>query len=198
MEQLALFPDLHAARPKSPVPFYARDVVFFGIRLSELGNEAADVHRMLKRSHGLTGIPYQASRLHVSLLRVGDREKLSAEDLEALGGAASRVRVTSFPISFEKVFSFDGNAGRDERRAVVFPVAEGAAEVIALARDIEDALDRRVHIEGQPPPSPHMTLLRDRVRVPPTSLDPPFGARVTGFELICSHRIEHRYSKLWP
>lgn len=43
-----------------------------------------------------------------------------------------------------------------------------------------------------------MTLMRDRVRIPPTTLRPPFGAHVTGFELICSVRAEHRYETLWP
>lgn len=198
MEQLAFFPDPSVtARPTEP-SHYEREVVFFGIRLEELGEEVAQVHRMLRRSHGLTGIPYQPSRLHISLLRVGNRAKVTERELGELRGAASRVRVAPFPISFETVLSFDGNGGREDKRPVVFPVADGAADIIALARDIEAELYRRVEIEGQPSTSPHMTLLRDRVRLPATALDPPFGARVTGFELICSERSKRRYVTLWP
>lgn len=199
MDQLSFFdepPPL--AVPLAQVPYHRREVVFFGIRIPELGPEAADVCRMLRRSHGLAGIPYDASRLHVSLLRVGDGDKLSDDDLDRLRRAASQVPFTPFPISFETVLSYDGHAVRDERRPVVFPVADGAAEIIALARDIEAKLYRRLPIEGEPPPSPHLTLLRDRTRVPLTALNPPFGTRVMGFELICSHRGEHRYSTLWP
>ncbi len=199
MEQLSLFnePQPPAAQPV-PLPLYQRDVVFFGIRLSELGPEVADVFRMLRRSHGLTGVPYQPSRLHVSLLRVGERDKLTDDDLEQLRRAASRVSVIPFPIIFETVLSYDGNARTDEKRPVVLPVADGAAEIIALARDIEAALHGHLPVEGGPPPSPHLTLVRDQVRIPLTALDPPFGASVTGFELIWSHRRERRYSTLWP
>ena len=149
MEQLSFFNDPPpSAAQRAQVPFYQRDVVFFGIRLSELGPEVADVQRMLKRSHSLTGVPYQPDRLHVSLLRVGERDTLTEADLEQLRGAASRVSFSSFPVVFETVLSYDGNAGADEKRPVVFPVTDGAAEIIALARDIEAALHRRLQIEG--------------------------------------------------
>ena len=194
MDQFSFFAE-PAASPQAP--FYQRDVVFFGIRLPELGAEAADVHRMLRRSHGLTGIPYQPGRLHVSLLRVGARDRLSADDIRQLQRAASAVSFRPFPISFEMIVSYDGNSRRDDKRPIVFPVADGAAEIIALARNIEAGLHHALPIEGEPPPSPHMTLLRDRIHIPPTALDPPFGARVTGFELICSHRRERRYETLW-
>ena len=198
MDQFSFFdepPPL--AVPHAQVPYHQRQVVFFGIRLPELGAEAAEVNRMLRRSHGPTGTSYDADRLHISLLRIGDRDKLSNEDLELLRRAASQVPFTPFPISFEAVLSFDGHARGDSRPPIVFPVADGAAEIISLARDIEARLHRKLPIEGEPPPSPHMTLMRDRVRVPLTALTPPFGARITGFELICSIRTEHRYETLW-
>lgn len=198
MEQLSLFVDLEApADAGGRVTYYQRDVVFFGIRLPELGRQVAEVHRRLASTHRLTGIPYQPSRLHVSLLRAGDYSRLGREAIDALRQAAARVAFSPFPISFETVVSYDGNAGRHERRPVVFPVADGAGEIIALARDIEAELHGR-RIDGQAPPSPHLTLLRDCVRIPLTALDPPFGARVTGFELILSHRQERRYATLWP
>lgn len=198
MDQLSFFDDAPSVARAVDVPFQQRDVVFFAIRLAELGPEVADVHRMLRRSHGLTGTSYGADRLHISLLRVGDRDQLTERDLAALRAAASRVSVAPFAVTFETVMSFDGNAGRHDLRPVVFPVADGAGEIISLARDIEASIHRRVPVEGQAPPSPHLTLVRDRARVPLTALDPPLGARVTGFELICSHRREHRYSSLWP
>jgi 2'-5' RNA ligase len=199
MDQLSFFDDSSPnSAPPAQTPFLLHDVVFFGVRLLELGQEVTEVHRMLKRSHGLTGIPYEADRLHVSLLRVGERDKLNEEDIEELRRAASRVSFAPFAITFETVLSYDGNGRRDERRAVVFPVADGAAEIIALARDIEARVYRRLRVEGEAPPSPHMTLLRDRARVPLTALDPPFGARVTRFELICSHRSQRTYATLWP
>ncbi len=198
MDQLSFFDDpLPPETVPAAVPYHDRSVVFFGIRLPELAPDAAEVCRMLRRSHGLTGRAYGEDRLHVSLLRVGDRDKLSDADIDGLRRAASQVRVTPFPVSFELVMSYDGHARRDSRPAVVFPVADGAAEIIALARDIEAKLHRRLPIEGEAPPSPHMTLLRDRIRVPLTALDPPFGARITGFELICSHRRSHTYETLW-
>lgn len=196
MDQLSLFGE--PAAPPLQVPFHEREIVFFGIRLPELAPEAADVYRMLRRSHGLTGIPYEPDRLHVSLLRVGERDRLTDSDIAQLRQAASAVPFTPFPVSFETVLSYDGHAGRDDRRPIVFPVADGAADIIALARDIEAKLHRRLPLEGEPPPSPHLTLLRDRARLPLTALDPPFGARITGFELICSIRKDKRYDTLWP
>ena len=199
MDQLSFFDEAPTAEPPpARISYFDREIVFFGIRLPEVGEEAAEVHRMLRRSHGVIGSSYRADGLHVSLLRVGDRDKLTNDDLDRLRRAASQVPFTPFAISFETVLSFDGDGRRDRRPPIVFPVADGAAEIISLARDLEAKLHRQLPIEGEPPPTPHMTLLRDRVRVPPTALNPPFGARVTGFELICSVRAEHRYETLWP
>ncbi|MEO7223688.1 MAG: 2'-5' RNA ligase family protein [Devosia sp.] len=123
MDQLSFFPNLPPpAAPRARAPFRHRDVLFFGIRLAELGPEVADIYGMLRPSHGLAGIPCQPSRLHVSLLRVGERDKLTDHDLKELRQAASRVSFRPFPIVFETVLSFDGNARPDERRPVVFPL----------------------------------------------------------------------------
>src|SRR5262245_27548701 len=105
MHQLSFLDEAPAA-PSAQLPFYKRDVVFFGIRLPELGAEAIDLYRRLRRSHGLSGIPYQPNRLHVSLLRVGDRDRLTDDDLEQLRQAASAVSFTAFPIAFETIMSF--------------------------------------------------------------------------------------------
>lgn len=152
MDQFSFFDEApQVAVPQAHVPYHQRQVVFFGIRLCELGPEAADVCRMLRRSHGLTGIPYDADRLHVSLLRVGNRDKITDDDLEGLRHAAAQVPFSPFPISFETVLSFDGNARRDDRPPIVFPVADGAAEIISLARDIQAKLGRILPLEGEPP-----------------------------------------------
>lgn len=145
MEQLSFFPD---SKPRTGLPYHQRAVVFFCVRLTELGSEAADVSRMLRRNHRLTGVSYDADRLHVSLIRVGDRDRLTEDDVLMLKDAAARVAVNPFPISFETVLSFDGQAGSNDRRAVACLVADGAAEIISLARDIEASIGRRQRLEG--------------------------------------------------
>ena len=180
-----------------PRPASLRPMVFFGIRLAPLALAAAAIVGALARDYRLTHGLRPAATQHVSLLRVGHGDRLTRDDRQALCAAAAGVAFAPFDISFDTVMSF--TAHRPAPFPLILSVAEGAAPITALARAIETrAFRHAIRPEGGPPGMPHMTLLYDPARIPPTPLPAPLAARIDRFDLIWSHRGQSRYTSLWP
>lgn len=193
VQQLELFPEPNL----SPAPRW-RDAVFFAVRMSHLGEQASGIVQSLRRDAGITGPARPARTLHISLRGAGYGDRLGADDLDALRAAASSLRPPCFGIRLDRVMTL-GARGRAIPRPLVLAVGDGAAGLTALADALGGAAIRRgTRLHGGSLSLPHLTLLYDRITVPPTPLATALATEITGFELILSHRGQSRYTTLWP
>lgn len=126
------------------------------------------------------------AKLHATLHFLGDVEDAI---VPALGGALreAAARHTAFDVVFDAAGAFPG---RGKPRVVFAAVGEGAASLVALAKDVQTALVAA----GAPRPDkafhPHVTLLRvkdpPRGRWQPAGLAAPVRARVVQVSLYAS------------
>jgi 2'-5' RNA ligase len=123
---------------------------------------AADISRLgqhQSRTHGLTGKPILAERLHVSVHNIGDYAGRPRGVVAAGCEAGAAVEMSSFDVAFDRVVSFGGRSGS---HPFVLRGGEGVVGLLALHRHLGAALQkvglwRRV----KPQYEPHVTLLYD-------------------------------------
>lgn len=156
---------------------------FFALRPDAAAAQAMrEVAGRYRRRYGLSGRPYGADRLHVSLVQAISRRGVRKDDVAAARRAAAGVRAAPFPVSFDRVCSF---RGRDAR-----PVALCCDAQTAGPSALRDILRRELIKAGLWPGPvvflPHVTLMWDRRRVPDTMLDEPIRWTVEDFVLVQS------------
>lgn len=170
----ALYPDAHTAQ-----------------RIVELAQRT-------RAAHGLRGKPLRADRVHVTLHHLGDHAGLPGVLVEAASEAAAAVVMPPFAVSFDRVASFPGRAGK--RPCVLRGEDEHSNEPqYAFQRALGERLQARGlgrHVERRF--LPHVTLLYDERLLPPEAVD-PIGWSVREFVLIHSllGRTEHRVLGRW-
>jgi len=164
---------------------HARDRVFFAAFLEAEAARCAEVnaHR-LRRAHGLSGAVQQRSRMHVTLAMLGDfRREAPPGLIDMAKRVASRARFGAFDVVFDRATTF---MSEKPARPVVMLGGKGVASFVALHRSLgalfgEAGLTRGPAAEF----TPHVTLLYDRLIVPPQTIE-PVPWRVTDFTLVRS------------
>ncbi len=199
MEQLLLFGEMEG-RPPLPPPAEERDVVFFALLLGpQLWAPTARLVTAQREQHGVTGRMRTTDTFHISVLGFGFADELEDDDLALARAVAEDVAVEPFDVVFPELVSWDGKKQPDETCPLVLTCTAGRTEILRLAAKLTSGLIARgFKPRSFMPHEPHLTLLYDTVRVPPTPLDPPISAHVDGFALVYSHRGQSRYTVLWP
>lgn len=168
----------------------ATDRLFFAVLPDEeTAERMAERARHLRVSHGLTGKGVRREQLHVTLCHVRDRIGLPGDVVDCVKERAASVTMPSFNVSFDRAESFRNGA-------LVLRGDDGVIGLEILQQRLSDALD------GMPrkarPFTPHVTLLRDRYRVPEQPIEP---IEWTVRELVLVHsplgRATHRQLGRW-
>jgi 2'-5' RNA ligase len=149
----------------------------------------AATSRHLRVSHGLTGKAVLPEHFHVTLCHIDDDVGLAAGMVEKAKTCAASVSMPSFRVCFDWVESFKNGA-------LVLRGDEGTIGLDILQQRLSDALDgtpRRARSF-----TPHVTLLRDKHRVPEQRIEP---IEWTVRELVLVHsllgRTTHRHLARW-
>lgn len=199
MEQLLLFGEMEG-RPPLPPPDQERDIIFFALLLgAQLWAPTSRLVTAQRERHGVAGRMKTTDTFHISVLGFGFADELEDEDLALARDAADDVAFEPFDVVFPELLSWDGKKKPDEPCPLVLTCTGGRSEVLRLGAKLTSGLIARgFRPRSFVPAEPHLTLLYDPVRVPPTPLDPPISAHVEGFSLVYSHRGQSRYTVLWP
>jgi RNA 2',3'-cyclic 3'-phosphodiesterase len=179
-------------------PRPARDNLFFGI-VSPKDSAAAILNAAdsFRSLYGLNGRLIGQERLHVSLHAVGLFDGPPKLIVERAYEAGSMVSTSPFPLTFDRVMSFD--IKRDKRPFVLRPGYD-LASLFTLHYVLGNAM-KRVRI-GRHVISrfvPHMTLLYDSRVVRERPIE-PIRMNVRDFVLVHSLVGQSRYIELarWP
>jgi 2'-5' RNA ligase len=198
MRQLALF-DESEGRPPLPRPAPERDVLFYALLLGpQLWHPASRLVTALRQEHGLTGRMRSTDTFHISVLGFGFADELKDDDVDRAISIAGRTAFVPFEISFPRLMSFDSHRKKDDEVPLVLTAQGGSDQVLGLAKRLTGSMI----VHGMKPRAfqpqlPHVTLLNDVIRVPPTELAAPLIVEIAGFSLVHSHRGQSRYSVLW-
>jgi 2'-5' RNA ligase len=163
-----------AASPPDPFFFALRPAAASAQTMTELATTCCE-------RYGLSERPYNEGRLHLSLAAVISRRGPRKGDLEAALRAAARVRLSPFPVAFNRVRTF--HIRRDKRPTVLCCCA-GAEELTDLRDALRRALTREGLWRGPAGFEPHVTLVWGRGSVPSSSLEEPIGWTVEDFVLL--------------
>ena len=170
------------------------DGLFFAV-LPEAA-AAADISRLgqhQSRTHGLTGKPILAERLHVSVHKIGDYAGRPRGIVAAGCEAGAAVEMSSFDLAFDRVVSFGGRSGN---RPFVLRGGDGVAGLLALHRHLGAALQKvGLWRWVKPQYEPHVTLLYDDRYVAEQAVD-PVRWTVREFVLVHSLHGQGRYDFL--
>lgn len=152
----------------APAPV-GRENLFFGLLLEgPVADQVARLARELRVAHGLRGKPTATARLHMTLLWLGSFGGGVPRDvLDCALEAGARVLQPAFAVELDQVLSF---AGRREHPFVLCGTGGGVAGPVALHLALWEAVYRRSAPHA--PFTPHVTLLRDTVRVLPHPVSP--------------------------
>lgn len=117
-----------------------------------------DLAFRVRTGHALSGKPLDAQHLHIALCPVGEAADEASQALvERVAEQMAAVPMPAFSVAFDRVTCFRNGA-------VVLAGGDSAIGLEILQQRLSDALDDR------PAPArryvPHVTLLRDRQRVP--------------------------------
>ncbi|MGC3980640.1 MAG: RNA 2',3'-cyclic phosphodiesterase [Steroidobacteraceae bacterium] len=160
------------------------DRLFFAVMPDEQAiARITQLTRQLSRDHGLQGRPIDVSRLHITLLFLGDHPGLSKTLLTAANQAAAAIQQPVFATRFNRVVSFAGS--KDHRPLVLLGEEDHALP------QLHKTLLTSVQKQGITLPrtsafKPHLTLLYDGVGVPETEIE-PIEWQVREFVLLHSH-----------
>ncbi len=134
------------------------DRLFFAIFPDvDAAERAAQLAQRLKDGYRVRGDLVESTRLHVTLLHLGDYESLPKRIVTAASKAAASVAMPPFDIVFDRAMSFAGNP---DRRPLVLLGSDGIDTLTALCRSLAAAmtkagLGRRIASRY----TPHMTML---------------------------------------
>ena len=199
MEQLLLFGEA-GDRPPLPPRAFERDVLFYALLLGpRLWRPASRLVTAQRDRYGLTGKMRPSDTFHISVLGFGFADELREEDIVLARSIAGAVLFQPFELEFPELLSFSGKHEADAAVPLVLRSGAGTDRIHDLAARLTiSMIAHGMRPRSFKPDLPHLTLLYDAIRVPPTPLDPPIAAEITGFSLVQSHRGKSKYSVLWP
>jgi 2'-5' RNA ligase len=156
---------------------------------AETAERIARTARHLRVSHGLTGKPLKPEHFHVTLCHIEDSVGLSSGVVEEVKACAARVEMPSFRVCFDRAGSFRNGA-------LVLRGDDGTIGLDILQQRLSDALDDEPRKARRF--TPHVTLLRDGLRVPEQPIEP---IEWTVREVVLVHsllgRTTHRHVARW-
>jgi 2'-5' RNA ligase len=120
----------------------------------------------LKARHGMRGRPIVDAKLHATLCNLGDFPGMPASLIARAGQAAASVAAATpeFDVAFDTAQTF---VNRSRNRPFVLTGGDGVTGLMALYKNLAQAL-LKVGIAGNPPGyTPHITLLYDDVTAAP-------------------------------
>lgn len=185
--------DLFGAPAKRPT-----DRFFLGTFLTpEATAQATQLAQRLRGELGLKGAPVAPGRLHSTLFHLGDYDGVPGHILEAAQAAAAAVSADAFPVTFDRVGSFDT---RSQNRPLVMLGGEGVAGLVDFQQALGDALKRAGlarFVKTQF--TPHVTLLYDGRLVAEQPIE-PVSWTVREFVLVHSllRQTQHVPLGRWP
>lgn len=171
-------------RLRSPQAVRRTDGLFFGTF-----PDAATAARVVRQGqalcdeHGLTGRLFAASRLHVTLLRLGEYEGLPPRLVAGALEAATTVALAPFEMGLDQALSFHGRPGH--RPFVLRGGEEGALTDLREALRI-GMVQVRLRAWAKAHYAPHMTLLYDKRLIPAQAVAP---IRWTVREFVLVHSL---------
>ncbi|HTP40093.1 MAG TPA: RNA 2',3'-cyclic phosphodiesterase [Steroidobacteraceae bacterium] len=129
-----------------------------------------ELAQRLRAACGLAGQPLPLDRLHLTLYFLGDHAGLPPELLAAAETAAGSTRAARFDIRLDSVKSFVGGRGP---APLVLCRQDGSPPLVRLRRQLETAIARTRQFPADSRAfQPHVTLLYDRQRLAPRSVEP--------------------------
>ena len=143
------------------------DRIFFAVMPDDAA--IAGINRLtaeLKGRHGMRGRPIVDAKLHATLCNLGDFPGMPASLIARAGQAAASVAAATpeFDVAFDTAQTF---VNRSRNRPFVLTGGDGVTGLMALYKNLAQAL-RKVGIAGNPPGyTPHITLLYDDVTAAP-------------------------------
>ncbi len=161
---------------------------------------AARIHALaetLKAAHGFSGTLIRPEHLHVTLFHLGDWNGLPASIVETASAAAAKIEAPAFEVAFNRVESFRNSTG-------IYPFVllgeQGATPLRAFHAALGAGL-AKAGLGGATKGDfkPHVTLLRDGLRVSPAPLA-PITWTVRDFVLVHSllGKTTHIHLARWP
>lgn len=166
------------------------DRLFFAILADEMIAPVLESRAVAwQRELGLGGKLVRPDHRHISLAMLGDYDGLPKLLVEDACYAGSVVRAQVFDVSFNRLSAFGGGA-------LVLRASDGIPQFEAFWRAFAAALlDSPLQPFVPNSVEPHVTLLRDRARVPRIGERPiePIGWTVREFVLIHSFLGQDRY-----
>jgi RNA 2',3'-cyclic 3'-phosphodiesterase len=176
----------------------ATDALFFAICPdSAAATGALTIAERCRKECGLEARPFVSSRLHVSLLGVGEYAGLPRDVVARGQEAAAGVVAASFEISFDRAGSFNGLACN---WPLVLFADRSSTALKALRRSLAQLLARAgLRARGQNAYTPHITLLYDARWVEARAVE-PIAWTARDFVLIHSLVGQGRHIVLgrWP
>ncbi|MFT4184135.1 MAG: 2'-5' RNA ligase family protein [Rhizobium sp.] len=146
-----------------------------------------------RRQYGFAAKPRRADLSHITLYEIGSFRGLPEEAAFAAMQAASTVRMRSFQAVFDRAVSFGGG----DNRPLVLWNKDGNAEMRALYRELDEAMQLTGFARHRGRPfEPHMTLLYRGHLIPEVMLDTPITWTVRDFVLINSLQGLSRHEHL--
>ena len=192
--------DLFGAIPP-PKP---TDRLFFALFPSEEAiPQIVKTSQQLRDAHGLTGKSLSNDRLHITLHHVGDYAGGLPEGLvETVQDVASKIEMTAFDVTFDRVMSF---AGSPRNKPFVLRGNErhdgGLADLMAFQKAFYLAMCR-AGLQGSSANAkfaPHMTLMYDSLGVPEQAVE---TIRWSAHDFVLVHSLigqtKHIHLARWP
>lgn len=124
---------------------------------------------LLRDEYGVTGKPIGMTRLHVTLIHLGDYLGLPQGVVKAAMTAAESVKAAPFDVVFDQAKSFHG---RPRKRPLVLLGDDGVAALEKFQKTLGKALEKAGFGKANPHYTPHVTLLYDNRLVPPGTIEP--------------------------
>jgi len=187
-----------AKSPRRKFGATQKDRIFFACLPD--AETAARIHALadsLKRENGFSGTLILPEHLHVTLFHLGDWQVLPQQIVDIAKKAATEAVSPPFDVSFPRVESFRNRTG-------VYPfVLTGDAAPWSALRNALGATLKKNGLGGAVHAAddfkPHVTLLRDTVRVKPARIE-PVTWKVGDFVLIHSllGQTKHVHLGRWP
>ncbi|CAN7534748.1 2'-5' RNA ligase family protein [Rhizobium rhizogenes] len=147
----------------------------------------------LRTQYGFSAKPRRPDLSHISLYRIGSYRGLPEEAAFAAMQAASTVRKRSFQVEFDRAVSFGGG----DNRPLVLWNREGNAELKALHRELDEAMQLTGFANDHGEKfEPHMTLLYQGHLIPEVRLERPVSWTVRDFVLVNSLRGKAKHEHL--
>lgn len=170
------------------------DALYFAILPDpEIAARSLQLAGDFRRQYGFGAKPRRADLSHISLYEVGSFHGLPEEAAFAAMQAASTVRMRSFQAVFDRAVSFGGG----DNRPLVLWNKDGNAEMRALYRELDDAMQLTGFARHKGRPfEPHMTLLYRGHLIPEVMLETPIMWTVRDFVLINSLQGLSRHDHL--